>query len=377
MRPSGRTLSVASFAILLAAPGGGVATLAAGPAAADVRHPGPQLAASDIWGYGVVRNGSSSHPLLGKDGKNSAGTTNSVERFGPGKYAVLLPDLDVGALNAGTALVSTLGADGRHLCLVDDFGWHSPDPAEIDVACFNHSGTPTDWTFSASLLDGQSLTGKSGYVWANNPTNPSPYIPDPSYQYNSTGATNTITRMSAGHYAVHLPGLSTARGNVQVAGKFVASTGKPAVCRALGWGPSAAELVVNVQCRNLSGAKADADFDLFFGQGQGLKGAGHVPVAYLDANHPTTASYAPDPLRRFSSVGLAPHVTRSGVGRYLVTLPGMPKGGAAQVTAYGTGASFCALSSIRTAGTPEQVGVRCFKPNGDRVDSEFGLSYER
>ena len=74
---------------------------------------------------------------------------------------------------------------------------------------------------------------------------------------------------------------------------------------------------------------------------------------------------------------MAPHVTRSGVGRYLVTLPGMPKGGAAHVTAYGTGASFCALSSIRTAGTPEQVGVRCFKPNGDPVDSEFGLSYER
>ena len=134
---------------------------------------------------------------------------------------------------------------------------------------------------------------------------------------------------------------------------------------------------MNVQCRNLSGAKADAQFVLFFGQDQGLKGSGHVPVAYLDANQPTTASYAPDPLRRFSSVGMAPHVTRSGVGRYVVTLPGMPKGGAAQVTPYGPGTSFCVLSSIRTVGTPEQVGVGCFKLNGDRVDTEFGLSYQR
>ena len=118
-------------------------------------------------------------------------------------------------------------------------------------------------------------------------------MPDPEYQYNSTGATNTITRSSTGRYAVHLPGLATARGNVQVSGKFVEPSGKPALCRALGWGPSATDLVVNVQCRNLSGAKADADFDLFFAQGQGLKGAGHVPVAYLDANRPTTARMHP------------------------------------------------------------------------------------
>jgi hypothetical protein len=365
MLPSARTFTVVSIVVLLAAGGGDLVTLAG------------TAIPSDIWGYGVVRNGSANYTLAGKDGKNSAGTTNSVERFGAGKYAVYLPSLDVGALNAGTALVTTLSTNANHLCVVDDFGWHSPDPAEIDVACYNRSGVATDGTFSASLIDAQSLTGKAGYVWANDPTNPTTYIPDVSYQYNSTGATNTITRLSMGRYAVHLPGLATSRGNVQVAAKHVASSSMPAICRAITWGPSATDLVVTVQCRDLSSAKADADFDLFFAQGQGLKGSGHVPVAYLDANHPTSASYAPDPLRRFSTAGLTPHVTRSGVGRYLVTLPGMPRGGAAQVTPYGTGTSFCVLSSIRKVGTPQQVGVRCYKLNGDPVDSEFGLSYER
>jgi hypothetical protein len=377
MPPFARALAVASTAVLLAAAGGDVATVARGPEPAGLSATRPQLTASDIWGYGVVRHGSSNYTLAGKDGKNSAGTVNSVERFSAGEYAVHLPDLNVGALNAGTALVTTVGGNGNHLCLVDDFGWHTPDPAEIDVRCYNRSGVLTDGTYSASLLDSQSLTGKSGYVWANDPTQPATYIPDVSYQYNSTGAQNSITRLSKGRYDVDFPGLATARGNVQIASRFTAVSEKPALCRALGWGPSATDLVVNVQCRNLSGAKADAQFDLFFGQGEGLKGNGHVPVAYLDANQPTTASYTPDPQRRYSSVGAVSHVTRSGVGRYLVTLAGMPKGGAAQVTPYGTGTSFCVLSSIRTVGTPQQVGVSCFKLNGDRVDSEFGLSYQR
>jgi hypothetical protein len=377
MMPSLRAFTVASIVVLLAASGADLATLAGDPGSAGASSVRGGAVASDIWGYGVVREGSLSYTLAGKDGKNSAGTINSVERFSTGKYAVYLPSLDVGALNAGTALVTTLSTNAKHLCVVDDWGWHSPDPAEIDVACYNRSGVATDGTFSASLIDAQSLTGKAAYVWANDPTNPTTYVPDVSYQYNSTGATNTITRLSMGRYAVRLPGLATSRGNVQVAAKHVASSNVPAVCRVLSWGPSTTDLVVTVQCRNLSTAKADADFALFFSQGQGLKGSGHVPVAYLEANQPTTASYTPDPLRRFSSAGLAPHVTRSGVGRYLVTLPGMPRGGAAQVTPYGTGASFCVLSSIRKVGTPQQVGVHCFKTNGDPVDSEFGLSYQR
>ncbi len=376
MLPSKQAISVASIVMILAASSGDIATLAGQPGSADIRSAGPQAVASDIWGYGVVRDGTSSYTLPGKDGKNSAGTTNTVTRFGVGKYAVYLPSLEIGALNAGTALTTTLTPDANHLCLIEDFGWHSPDPAEIDVQCYDRSGTPADVPFSATLLDSQTLTGKSAYLWANDATNTSTYIPDPSYQYNSTGATNTIDRITKGEYRVHLPGLATERGNVQVSGRFTAPAGKPAICRVGSWGPSAADLTVIVGCRNLAGAKADAEFDLFFGQGQGLKGPGVGPIAYLDANRPTTASYAPDPLRRFSSAGMASHISRTGIGRYLVTLPGMPTGGSAQVTTYVRGTSHCVLSSIATSGT-QRIGVRCFKPNGDRVDSEFGLTYLR
>jgi hypothetical protein len=131
MFPALRTVCVASIVVLLTATGGGPSMLAGEPISVGVGALRPQQTSSDIWGYGVVRDGSSSHPLPGKDGKNSAGTMNAVERFSTGTYAVLLPGLDVGSLNAGTALVTTLGADGQHICVVDDFGWHTPDPAEI------------------------------------------------------------------------------------------------------------------------------------------------------------------------------------------------------------------------------------------------------
>lgn len=375
MLPSARAITVASIVVLLSASGGDLATAAGGPGSAGGSAAGPRLTLTDIWGYGVVRDPSFDHTLAHKDAKNSAGTASTMTRFGPGNYFVQLPGMDAAALNAGTTLVSPLNAHGDHVCVAAGWGWHTPDPAEIDVKCYDRSGRPTDSAFSTSLIDAQSLTGKSGYVWANDPTNVS-YVPDPSYQYNSTGATNTIERVSAGRYAVFLPDLATARGNVQVANGFL-DPGGPAVCRILSWGPSVTALVVNVQCRDLAGAKADATFNLFFAQGQGLKGPGVGPAAYLDADHPTTASYAPDPLRTFSTAGMAPHVARTGLGRYLVTLPGMPVGGAAQVTAYGSGKSRCVLSSIATSVAPQQIGVHCFAPNGDRVDSEFGLSYQR
>ena len=109
----------------------------------------------------------------------------------------------------------------------------------------------------------------------------------------------------------------------------------------------------------------------------GLKGVPAEPAAYLWANKPAAASYHPASAFRDSSAGIAPSVTRSGVGAYLVRLPGMPLGGSAQVTAYGRGRSECQLSSIRKTDKPQRIGVLCFKPDGDPVDSRFYLTFTR
>ena len=58
-------------------------------------------------------------------------------------------------------------------------------------------------------------------------------------------------------------------------------------------------------------------------------------------------------------------------------LPSMPKGGAAIVTAYGSGKIRCNVATINTAGTPEQMNVRCRDFSGHSVDAAFTLSYLR
>jgi hypothetical protein len=71
-----------------------------------------------------------------------------------------------------------------------------------------------------------------------------------------------------------------------------------------------------------------------------------------------------------------PHVTRTGTGAYAVRLPGMPKGGSAQVSAFGAKARHCVVASIRHT-APQIVGVRCFDFSGNLADAKFTLSYAR
>ena len=162
---------------------------------------GPQQTASDIWGYGVVRHGSSSYTL--REGRQELSWNGQLGRT--------LRRWHIRRLSAWHRSLAR-SMQGPHWCLRSaatgtTSAWRTisagtaPDPAEIDVHCYDRSGVPTDGTYSASLLDSQSLTGKAGYVWANDATNPATYVPDGEYQYNSTGATDTVTRLSKGRYA--------------------------------------------------------------------------------------------------------------------------------------------------------------------------------
>jgi hypothetical protein len=101
----------------------------------------------------------------------------------------------------------------------------------------------------------------------------------------------------------------------------------------------------------------------------------HSPVAYFTADQPATGSYVPDADLRYSSANKLPHVNRSSKGVYVGTLRGMPAGGAALASGFGPTAARCQISSIRTSGTPQKVGVRCFRPSGAPADTQFELSY--
>ena len=180
-----------------------------------------------------------------------------------------------------------------------------------------------------------------------------------------------MSRLGVGSYKAWLPGVfAETAGNLQVVGEVAACH----VTKRKDVASPIASSYVYVRCRNFAGDPTDAYFWLSYTKDIGLKGVPGASQAYLLADKPSAASYHPAPAFRYASTGGAATVARSGAGRYTVTLPGMPAGGTAQVTAVGPSDVMCQLSSVATS-LPQRVGVRCFTPNGTSADSKFYLSY--
>src|SRR5262249_51817494 len=133
---------------------------------------------------------------------NSTGGTNTITRTATGAYSVRLPGL---GKFAGTAKVSAFGTTGN-TCKLSSWG---PDVNKVDqivyVLCYDTSGNPVDMQFTMTYATKMGIfaTGSNpnGYVYANKSTS-SFYTPNKTYQHNSTGATNTITRTGTGRYTV-------------------------------------------------------------------------------------------------------------------------------------------------------------------------------
>jgi hypothetical protein len=289
-----------------------------------------------------------------------------VTRLQLGVWNVTMGDL----ASQGVTHASALSTTARN-CTVEDWGPLLADEV-LTVDCFDRHGNRADAMFVVSYLSTAVTSGKLAYAWANDATSPS-YALTRSNSFNSTGNVNSVQRDGTGNYRVFFPDFTQNRGTVLVS-KQAFQAGS---CRAVNWSTQQAAMVVRVKCYDVSGVPEDSKYFISFMQGLSIKGVGGTHTAYLWANHPTTASYHSDAAFRFSTAGSASTVTRSGVGRYLVDLPGMPTGGAALVTPTGNGKAHCNVSSIRFFGTPQHIGVRCFKRNGDPVDAPFALSYGR
>jgi hypothetical protein len=113
------------------------------------------------------------------------------------------------------------------------------------------------------------------YVWAHapSPTLGVPYIPSPTYSYNTVGRSNanTVTRNAVGLYTVRCRGVGGgplfsgsgswgAGGHVQV----TAYGGTPNYCKVNSWATGGADFTASVSCYNPNGARVDNQFDLLF-----------------------------------------------------------------------------------------------------------------
>ena len=293
-------------------------------------------------------------------------SVNEVCQDDVGQYTVLLPGL---AASAGTVQVTAYGTDDAH-CKVASW---APSGANqrIRVRCFTAAGAPTDSQFNLSYAN---LTGTGGYplgyVFNSQPASAS-YTPPLNYQFNSTGAANTITKLSgAGRYMISLPGLAAANaGNIQVTAYGTGSEW----CTVWNWGPNGTALHLQVQCYNAAGALVDSKFTATYVRNGNILGRsvccnsdGH-PTAYANAHNPTAASYVPAVSYKFGfdPAGL---IKRLSTGRYEVDFDWPADQGIVHVTAIGGGTARC---KVEAWGTGTKTLVRCTTPSGQPVDATY------
>ncbi len=297
---------------------------------------------------------------------NSTGAANDITRFGTGRYSVRMPGLGV---NEGTVTVTSYATSAR--CKAT--GWGSFDLVDqfVGVACDDSAGNPVDAVYAVAFQRVDAGEGARAYVWADDAT-AAQYDPDPSYQHNSTGATNSISRSGVGQYRVFLPGLSSTSGHVQVTA-FGGGTG---YCKVLTWDASGDDEIVDVRCFDSAGNPADEQFTMVFVDGAPLVPKAGAAHAYLWASDPVSPAYVPTLAYQHSSAALAGTIVRAGVGEYEVALPGVASpGGHVQVTSHFFGASTCGVDSWNNVGFDMSIDVSCYDPAGNPIDAFFTIAW--
>src|SRR6516162_4977758 len=190
---------------------------------------------------------------------NSAGGTNTLAPSG-NTYVVTLPSLG-NSLHSNVQVNAANTNGSGHYCTSG--GWFSFNGVDVtaDVNCFDILGNPilADFSLFYQARTTAPATGKIAFLWANHPTAPS-YTPAAHWNFNSTGARNTINRENTGVYLAFLPGMTAKSGNPQVT-----AYNRTAVrCEVADWFHNQVGATVSVLCVNSAGLAADTRFNLSY-----------------------------------------------------------------------------------------------------------------
>lgn len=301
---------------------------------------------------------------------NSTGGAITIDRISAGYYAVTFAGL-------GTSLIDTVQATayggGNGYCQVS--GWsNSPGGAVLNyIRCFDNQGVAADTYFTTlyqahSGTFGNSIRG-AAYLLADQPTAIGSYTPNPSYNYNSTGATNTVERTGVGRYTATIPGLTKVGGAVQVSA--FGSTARR--CKASDWGSTAAGTTVNVLCFDGAGAPLDSEFNLLYARKLPLAFQSLTATTgiYAYASQPSSPSYTTSGPYSFNSAGGPVTAGRIAKGLYQVSATtGDYTTSNVVLSAYGDNSNYC------TIGSWFSISVYCFAQGGAPAATKFGVGYQ-
>ena len=325
--------------------------------------------------YGYVWANDPTNPSYTPDPQfqaNSSGLLNTITRVSVGNYQVTFPSL-AGLTNGGTVSVTAYGSGGRSYCGVLSWGG-SPDIV-VYVRCADSNGSPADSMFDATYTERTKTAARYGYVWADQPASPS-YTPSLFYQFNSKGATNTITRSGTGSYIVTMPGIGLGNNSGTVKVTTYASASNR--CKVGNWGEVGADRLVAVYCFDSFGTPVDAMYTVTFANKLNLLGSG-AGYGYALANKPTSPSCTPDPAYSLSKPAGPITITRSARGSYEVTFAGVGLAikSDVQVTSAGPSSHECRTDGWEPSGTGQGIFVECYDTNRNLADDKFTIQFIR
>jgi hypothetical protein len=150
---------------------------------------------------------------------NSTGAPDTVTPGAVGVWTVRLHGLG-SPVQRGNVQVTAVNAAGPAKCEIQNWAWGSAGQAFL-VRCFNAGATPLKTAWTLSYTNVRAITGTQpkhyAYTFNNKPLLAGPYAPLPAgVNFNSAGATNTITRAGAGLSLVTFPRQATLPNTVLV-----------------------------------------------------------------------------------------------------------------------------------------------------------------
>lgn len=327
---------------------------------------------SVAWAYAVEPNATSQYPA---PGFASSGGVSFVTLLATGQYRIDVTGV-LWKQRTDIQVVANQndGFPSQGYCMATGWGHGSQRRGVyMLVNCYDATGVPANRIFTVLYQDRSKKFGSSSkglaFLLADQPQAAS-YTPSQAYQYNSTGAVNTMTRNGTGSYTATLPGLTALGGHVQV----TAYGNAPARCKTSGWTSGDTGTTVDVLCFDVSGAPADEMFTLEYALNEPLAPVPHVRGAYAWADKPTKHSpYRPPHAYVYNGFkGGKITVTRNSVGQYSVSVPGgtTNENDSVFVTAFGTSSVYCSTNNVPVnAWLPMLVG--CYDQNGNLADTKF------
>jgi hypothetical protein len=293
----------------------------------------------------------------------------TIQNLATGQYQVSFGNLGG---QGGNAQVVAYGTDNAR-CKIESF-WQSGSSELLYVLCHTPAGSLVNSKFIVRY--GRSLSSlPSAYLLADQPSAAS-YTPGLTYNFNSTGVANTVTRSAVGTYTVNLPGLGGANGNVLVTALGSGS----AHCNVASWSSGAGTRPIVVRCWSDTGVPADSMFSLAF-DGVGITGFRDVG-GFAWANDPASALYTPNTSYSYSMAhrcdGGSHTAGKLSTGRYFMRHTRLPWiESTVHVTARNEAgaADYCKIEGWDQLDDGVEVTTRCFDASGTSKDSEYLESY--